>query len=59
MTDTERIEKITKSMQDLRISEMTRDELIDEVHNMTINEIDDFVYDMYHFVSDICDTLNM
>lgn len=59
VTDTERIERITKCLQKLGYPEMTRDELMEKVRNLSINEIEDEIWDMYCFVNDVCNTLNM
>jgi hypothetical protein len=62
MTDTERIERITECIGELDLfdlPEMTRDELMQKVRNLSINDIDDFIWDMYCFVNDVCYTLNM
>ena len=59
MTDTERINRITECLKDLDLAEMTRDELIQEVRDLSIAEIEDLVWEMYCFIGDVCDTLNM
>ena len=59
MTDTERIERITECMHKLQLAEMTRDELMQKVRGLNINEIEDEIWDMYCFVNDVCNTLNM
>lgn len=59
MTDTEKIERITECMRKLDLAEMTRDELIQEVRDLSIAEIEDLMWEMYCFISDVCDTLNM
>ena len=59
MTDNERIERITECLQILDYPEMTRDELMQKVRNLSINDVEDFIWDMYCFVNDVCYTLNM
>jgi hypothetical protein len=59
MTDTERIERITKCLNDLGLAEMTRDELVQKIRNLSIAEIEDLMWDWYCFIGDVCDTLNM
>lgn len=59
MTDTERIKRITECMRKLDLAEMTRDELIQEVRDLSIAEIEDLMWDWYCFIGDVCDTLNM
>ena len=59
MTDTERIERITECLQKLALPEMTRDELMQKVRNLSINDVEDFIWDMYCFVDDVCYTLNL
>ena len=59
MMDTERIERITEDVQKLRLPEMTRDELVQKVRDLSINEIEDEIWDMYCFFNDVCNTLNM
>ena len=59
MTDTERIERITECLQKLALPEMTRDELMQKVRNLSINDVEDFIWDIYCFVEDICYTLNL
>ena len=59
MTDTERIKLITKCLHKLHLPEMTRDELMQKVRNLSINDVEDFIWDMYCFVNDVCNTLNL
>jgi hypothetical protein len=59
MTDTERIERITECIGELHLPEMTRDELMQKVRGLSINDIEDFIWDMYCFVNDVCYTLNI
>lgn len=59
MTAEEQIKRITECMRKLDLDEMTRDELIQKIRDLSINEIEDLIWDWYCFIGDVCDTLNM
>lgn len=59
MTAEEQIKRITECMRKLDLATMTQDELIQKVRDLSINEIEDLMWDWYCFISDVCDTLNM
>lgn len=58
MTDTEKIKRITKLLNDLSLDDISRDHLETELMNTSINEIIEFIWELYCFASDVCDTLN-
>jgi hypothetical protein len=59
MTNTERIELITECLGEIHLDEMTRYELMQKLRNLSINDIEDFIWDMYCVINDICYTLNL
>lgn len=59
MTDTERIERITKLLNELGLEDMTREELEKEIEGHSIKGIKYDAWRWYCFISDVCDTLNM
>lgn len=58
MTDKERIERITKMLNESGFDTYTQEELFKEIDNSTINEIKDYIWELYCFMSDVCETLN-
>lgn len=58
MSDEERIKRITKILIESSFDAYTRDELFKEIDNSSINEIKDYIWELYCFMSDVCEILN-
>lgn len=68
MTKDEQLKRITNLMNDLDLKEMihtelwqekTRAELWQEIRGLSIDDIEELMWDWYRFIIDIYDTLNM
>ena len=59
MTDEDRIERITKLLNDLDLDEMTYDEYMGSIYDQSVKDIVDGLWRFYCFANDISDTLNM
>ena len=58
MADEEKVKRISKLLNDLRLSDYTKDELSLQIDNMTITEIKEFTWKLKCFVDDVCCTLD-
>lgn len=58
MSDEERIKRITKILIESDFDTYTREELFKEIDNSSINEIKDCIWELYCFMSDVCEILN-
>ena len=58
MTNDEKINWIGKSLNDLCLSDLSKDELFTNLDKMSINDIKDHMWELYCFVSDVCDIVN-
>ena len=58
MTDVEKINRIGESLNYLCLSDLSKDELFTNLDKMSINDIKDHMWELYCFVSDICDIVN-
>lgn len=58
MSDEERIKRITTILIESGFDEYTQEELFKEIDNSSINEIKDYIWELYCFMSDVCEILN-
>lgn len=59
MTDTERIKRITKHLNDLSCDDLSKEELYEDLENASIAEIKETMWTLICFVGDVSDVLNM
>ena len=59
MTDKEKIERMTKILNEADFIEVTKDDFMDGFESCTIAELKESMWKLYCFMSDVCDTLNM
>lgn len=59
MTAEEQIMRLTKLLNELDLTDVTQDEMIKTLHNLSFNEIVEEMWQLYCFASDVCVTLNM
>lgn len=59
MTAEEKIQRITRLLNDMALDDMCRDEYEVEFMKQSVNDLKDEMWRMYCFASDVCNTLNM
>ena len=60
MTDTEKIKRITELVNDLALTDSTREDLESGMETeCTFQDLKEAMWRLYCFASDVCDTLNM
>lgn len=59
MTDKERIDRISKLLNELDFAEVTHEEYKESIYYESVNDIVSTLWRLYCFVSDVRDTLNM
>ena len=58
MSDEERIKRITTILIEGNFDAYTQEELFKEIDNSSINEIKNRIWELYCFMSDVCEILN-